>query len=81
MVLKLPLLASQMDKYDTALIEKLRKTSEYDVMFDKLRHQTLAVALFILCYVFCIVVVKRIKWCIVPHIIVQMGLPDGSVYW
>jgi len=43
MVLKLALLASQMDKYGTALIENLRKTSECDVIFDKHRCQTLAV--------------------------------------
>jgi len=59
-----------MDNYATALIENLRKTSECDVMFDKQRRQTLHLALFNLCYVFYIVFVKRVKWCIVPHIIV-----------
>ena len=59
--LKLALLASHMDKYVIALIENLRKTLEYDVIFDKHRRQTLAVALFILCYVFYIVFVKRVK--------------------
>ena len=58
----------------TAVIKNLRKTSECDVMLDKHKRQTLAVALFNLCYVFYIVFVKRIKWCIVPHIIVQMDL-------
>ena len=76
MVLKLALLASHMAE---TLIENLRKTSECDVMFDKHRRQTLAVALFNLCYVFYIVFVKRIKWCIVPHIIVQMDLPVDGV--
>jgi hypothetical protein len=33
------------------------------------------VAFFDLCYVFYIVFVQRIKWCIMPHIIVQMDLP------
>jgi len=74
-VLKLALLASHIDKYATALIKNLWKTSKCDVMFDKHRWQTIAVALFNLCYVFYIVFVKRIKWCIVSHIIVQMGLP------
>jgi len=68
-----------MDKYNTALLENLRKTSECDVMFDKHRRQTLTVALFNLCYVFYIVFVKRIEWCIVSHIIVQMDLPMDGV--
>ena len=56
-----------------------RESSECDVMFDKFRRQTLAVALFNLCYVFYIVFDKRIKWCIVPHIIAEMGLPVDGV--
>jgi len=44
-------------------------------VFDKHRRRTLAVALFNLCYMFYIVFLKGIKWGIVPHIIVQMGLP------
>ena len=68
-----------MEKYATALIENLRKTSECDVMFDKHRRQTLAVALFNKCYAFYIVFVKRIKWCFVPHIIVQMDPPVDGV--
>jgi len=71
-ILKLILLASHIDKYATALINNLQKTSEYDVMFDKHRRQTLAVALFNLCYAFHLIDFKHIKWCIVPQIIVQM---------
>jgi len=64
----------------TTLIENLRKTSECDVMFAKQRRQTLHVAVFNPSYVFYIVFVKHIKCCIVPHIIVQMGLPvDGFI--
>ena len=73
-VLKLALLASR----PAALIENLRKPSDCDVMFDKHRRQTLAVTSFNPCYAFYIVSDKRKQWCIVPHIIVQMGLPvDG----
>jgi len=61
----------------TTLIENLWKISECGVIFDKQIRQTLHVALFNLCHVFYIVVVKRIKWCIVLHTIVQMGLPVG----
>jgi len=61
------------------LLENLPKTSECDVMFDKQRRQTLHVALFNLCHLFYIVFVKRIKYCIVPHSIVQMGLPVDGV--
>ena len=43
------------------------------------KHLTLAVALFNLCYMFYIVFVKHIKWCMVPHIIAQMGLPVDGV--
>ena len=78
-VLKLALLAYYMEKYVTALIKNLRKTSECDVIFDKQRHQTLAVALLNMYYVFYIVFVERIKWCIVQHIIVQMGLSVDGV--
>ena len=66
-VLKLALLTSRMDKYATALIENLRKTSECDV------------ALFNPRYVFYIIFIKLIKWCIVPHIIAQMDLPVDEV--
>jgi len=62
-----------MDKYATVLLEILRKT------IDKYRRQTLVVALFNLYYVFYIVFVKRINWCIVPHIIVQIDLPVDGV--
>ena len=55
MDLKFALLASHIDKYATALIDNLRKTSECDVIFDKHRRQTLAVALLNLCCVFYIV--------------------------
>ena len=79
MVLKLALLAYHMDKYATALFENLRKTSEHYVIFDKHRHQILAVALFNLCYVFYIIFVKHIKWCVVRLIIVQMDLPVDGV--
>jgi len=79
MILKLALLPSHIDKCATGLIENLRKTSECDVIFDKTRHQTLAVALFILCYVCYIVFVKRVKWCIVMLIIVRMDLPVDGV--
>jgi len=64
-VLNLALLASHIDKYATALIEN--------------RRQTLAVALFNLCYVLYIVFVRRVKWFIVPLIIVQMDLPVDGV--
>ena len=64
MVLKLALLASHMAE---SLIENLRKTLEYD----KQRPQTLHVALFNLCYVFYIIFIKHIKWCIVSHTNVQ----------
>jgi len=43
------------------------------------RCQTLHVALFNLCYMFYIVFVKHIKWCIVSHIIVQMVLGVDGV--
>ena len=46
-------------------------------MFDKHRPQKLAGTLFNLFYVFYIVFLKRIQWCIVPHLIVQM---DGSMH-
>ena len=79
MVLKPALLPSYMDKFATNLIENLLETSECDVMFDKHRRQTFAVALFKPCYMFCIFFIKRLKWCIVPDIIVQMGLPADRV--
>ena len=69
-----------MEKYTTASIENLRKTSECDVMFDKHRRQTLAVTLFNLCYMFYVVFVKCTKLCIVPHIIAQIDLPKDEVY-
>ena len=55
------------------------KSSECDVIFDKHRRQTLAAALFNLCYVFYIVFVKRVKWCIVQYIIVELDLPVDGV--
>jgi len=72
MVLKLPLLASHMA---VTLIDNLRKTLQCDVIFAKQRRQTLHVALFNLCCVF----YKRIKWCIVSHIFVQMDLSVDGV--
>ena len=78
-VLKLTLLASDMDKFATALIENLRKTSECDVIFDKHRRQTLAMFLLNLCYVFYIVFVRRVNWCIMPPIIVQVDLSVDGV--
>ena len=63
-VLKLALLASHM-------AVNLQKISESDVIFPKQRTKTLHVALFNLCYVFHIVFIKHIKWCIVSHTIVQ----------
>ena len=48
-------------------------------MFDKHRRQTLGVTLFNVCFVLYIVFGKRIKWFIVTHIIVQMGLPVDGV--
>ena len=68
-VLRLALLVFHMA---TALIENVRKTSESEVMLDKHWRQTLTMALFNLCYVFYVVFVKRIKWCIVPYIIERM---------
>jgi len=68
-ILKLALIASHMDKYATALIQILQKTTESDIMFGKHRRQTFAVTLLNLRYVFCIVLVKRIKRCFVPYII------------
>ena len=68
-----------MDKYATFLIENLRKTSECDVMSDKHIRQTLTVALFNLCYAFYIAFVERIKCYIMPHKIVQVGLPVDGV--
>jgi len=68
-----------MDKYATAITENLRKTSECDVIFDKQRRQTLVVALFNLCYVLYIALLHVQKWCIVPLIIVQMGMPADGV--
>ena len=41
--------------------------------------QTLTVAMFNLCYVFCIVFIKGVKLCFVPLIIVKMGLTVDGV--
>ena len=71
MVLKLALLASHMAE---TLIQNLRKTLECDVNFANQRPQTLHVALFNLCYVFHIIFIKHIKWCIVSHTIVQRNI-------
>jgi len=75
-VLKLTLLAFHMAP---TLIDNLRQALECSVMVVKQRHQTLHVALFNLYYVFSGVFVKSIKWCIVPHIIVKVGLPVDGV--
>ena len=73
-VLKLTLLAFHMNKYVIALIANLWKTSECDVIFAKQRPQTLHVALFNLCCVFHIVLIKHIKWCILSHTTVQRNI-------
>jgi len=67
-VLKLALLASHMAK---TLIENLRNVTSSLPNKDP-KHST--VALFNLCYVFHIVFIKHIKWCIVLHTIVQRNI-------
>jgi len=64
-VLKFALLASHLAEI---LFENLRKNSE-----------TLHMALFNLCYVFHIVFIKHIKWCIVSHTIVQRIIPVHQI--
>ena len=63
-----------------ALLEILQKTLGCAGMFHKHRRQNLIVAFFNLCYVFYIVFVKRIKWCIVRHIVVQMDLAVDELF-
>ena len=76
--IKFALLASRMDECVTVLIEYPRKTSQSVVIFDKYRRQTLTVALFNLYYVFYIVRVKHVQWCVASLITVHIDLPlDG----
>jgi len=70
-VLKFAWLASHMTE---TLMDNLWKTLECDIIFAKQRPQTLHGALFNLCYVFHIVFIKHIKWCIVSHSSVQRNI-------
>ena len=64
-VLKLALLASHVAE---TLIENIRKTKT------KPRPQTLHVAWYNMCYVFHVVFIKHIKWCILLHKVVQRNI-------
>ena len=70
-VLKLALLASHMNRYATALIENLRKTSKREIKRSPNTDAKHSWWPFLSSDVFYIVFVKRIKWCITPFIIEQ----------
>jgi len=68
--------APHMDKYATALIENLQNVTSCLTNKDAKR-STWPYLICVTCFILSLV--KGKKWCIMPHIIVQIGLPVDGV--